>query len=119
MVGESRAGVDELLFHFFVGKSTVAADEFKEATDRFFGFCDGGREHFVVVSDVFEKFPVSDEAFAVFPDQLGFGGELYNGFRAAGFRRGGHDGFGGEREWGSGEAFDLGGGGVGGWGGLF
>ena len=35
------------------------------------------------------------------------------------FVGGGHDGFGGEREWGSGEAFDLGGGGVGGWGGLF
>ena len=46
MVGESGAGFDELAFHFFVGKSTVGADEFKEATDGFFGFCDGGEEHF-------------------------------------------------------------------------
>jgi len=62
---------DQLPFHFFVGKSPVTADEVKEAADGFFGFCDGGGEEFVVVADVFEKFPVDDEAFAVFSDEQG------------------------------------------------
>lgn len=58
-------------FHFFVRKSTVTADQFNKAADSLLGFLDGGGESFVIVTDVFEEFPIGDETFAIFSDEQG------------------------------------------------
>lgn len=71
VVGQVGAGFDQPVFHLFVAKSTVATDEVKDAADGVFGFFDGSGEQFVVVVDVFEKFAVDDESFAILADEQG------------------------------------------------